>query len=878
MSSSTGGSGSGSAGLGTHQSAKNKCVDTVYACGASYKKLKKPAAGVLVESSAGPLHLEDLGGDNSEPAASWRSKVGSISGNVSGLSDVENLENLVAKETSYVDSSKDDKIDETTPHRTRTQTYVLEQSLKVLLFVTMNDDDDDSILPPSKINEFNQLPSSKSRVLKSCSFRPVKLFALNVNLSAVSGRSNASTPSKFPGVICSTFTSESSLIKAREMAVCEKIVVNGDLKKANICLNQEVVIKKIPVDLLKVAVESVFSRFGKLVSIRMQLIGLWQKTRIKFESSEVASLVASKWSVLVGKDSVCIALAVCDKQTTSAHDLSDLLMSYGGKTCFIGCDPSSYVHNQYAIICFESEAARLAAVYTIPIFKGVSLHWASLVLASCAKCKQFGHIHADCSVGESSGAHGKRVVSDQDRAQVAGGIFFHALLSGFSGYDLRSGLVPPSAVSDHRVAFHLSDCLVILEHFLELLADRVSGILVRLDFFGVVPLVPSSLVSPPVVSAALGFEVNSDMIVDNALSSSGITPPVIDNAVVNLSTSGSRVLTVKVGGLETKLVVLKTLVGSVLDKLNLLCSGSGMNNCAKKTNIVCWHKNMNNMVSIVTETKLKGKICPWIADGFDGIHVFTFGLNSGHMGSGVAIILNFLLARYVCKVSEVPGWLLLVRLLFKNKLSVLILGLYVGASSVVSMNESSFIVLGGDFNENGSHKYASFNKCFDLGLVNSLVVDHSVAGVDDFFNTDHKAVSVSVGIDAFLVRNSHLVSGGNFALLLKTWNKLNSSGVLVVKFLFFSGSGFNPICSALAKTKKLYHASKLLESKRAEKSLIKQAIGKRMESFELVKGYTIRSVLERPFCKVVLDYLVVGHELVLEPDSVKSKVDEIMEE
>ncbi|KAG9289168.1 hypothetical protein G9A89_022477 [Geosiphon pyriformis] len=89
-------------------------------------KPKKPAAGVSVESSAGPLRLKDLGGDDGKLAASWRSRVSSISDSVSGLLDVENLENLVAEETSYIDSGKDNKMDETTPYRTRTWTYVLE--------------------------------------------------------------------------------------------------------------------------------------------------------------------------------------------------------------------------------------------------------------------------------------------------------------------------------------------------------------------------------------------------------------------------------------------------------------------------------------------------------------------------------------------------------------------------------------------------------------------------------------------------------------------------------------------------------------------------------------------------------------------------------
>ncbi|KAG9290747.1 hypothetical protein G9A89_011710 [Geosiphon pyriformis] len=547
--SSAGGFGLSSAGLGTCQSAKNKCVDIVYSHGASYKKPKKPAASILVELSAGSLCLEDLGGNNSKLAASWRSRVGSVSGSVSGFLDVENLENLVAEKTSYVD---------------------LEQSLKASLFATMNNNNDDSMLPSPKISRSNQLSSSNSHVFESHSFGPVKLFALDVNLLAVSGRTNrASTPSKFPGVICSTFTSEFSLIKARKLTVCENIVVNSNLKKTNICLNREVIIKEIPVDLSKLAVESVFSKFGKIVSIKMQLIGLWQKALIEFESLEVATLL---YTLLVG---------------TSAHDLSDLLVLYGEKTCFIGCNLGSYVHNWCTIICFENKDARLAAVSTILIFKSISLYWACLVLASCIKCEQFGHTTANCPVGGSSGVHGKRVVFDQDQicltgiykkksasiarpvlfggktwAQVASGIFFCVSLSGSSGFGLCSGSVPPSVVSDYLVVSCLNNCLAVLECSLELLADRVSGILVRLNSFGVVPLVPFSLASPLFVSAALILLI--------------LLPPITIDAVVNLSISSSKVFTAKVGGLETKLVALKALVGLVLDKLNLLCSGLGL--------------------------------------------------------------------------------------------------------------------------------------------------------------------------------------------------------------------------------------------------------------------------------------------------------------
>ncbi|KAG9299746.1 hypothetical protein G9A89_013106 [Geosiphon pyriformis] len=44
-----------------------------------------------------------------------------------------------------------------------------------------------------------------------------------------------------------------------------------------------------------------------------------------------------------------------------------------------------------------------------------------------------------------------------------------------------------------------------------------------------------------------------------------------------------------------------------------------------------------------------------IAGKFDGVCVFTSNMNSGYLGSGVAIIINIFLVRYVCKVFEIPG-------------------------------------------------------------------------------------------------------------------------------------------------------------------------------------------------------------------------------
>ncbi|KAG9299724.1 hypothetical protein G9A89_013084 [Geosiphon pyriformis] len=116
VSSSAGGSGSGSTGLGT--------LDSVYSCGALFKKPKKPeTSGGMMDLSAELLNLLNIGDSGIEPAVSWGSKVGSIASSVSGLFDMKNMKNTVTKETSYVDSvvsEHGENEDKTTPKKTCT--------------------------------------------------------------------------------------------------------------------------------------------------------------------------------------------------------------------------------------------------------------------------------------------------------------------------------------------------------------------------------------------------------------------------------------------------------------------------------------------------------------------------------------------------------------------------------------------------------------------------------------------------------------------------------------------------------------------------------------------------------------------------------------
>ncbi|KAG9284827.1 hypothetical protein G9A89_003750 [Geosiphon pyriformis] len=343
--------------------------------------------------------------------------------------------------------------------------------------------------------------------------------------------------------------------------------------------------------------------------------------------------------------------------------------------------------------------------------------------------------------------------------------------------------------------------------------------------------------------------------------------------------------------------------------------------------------------------------------------MFTSGLNSGCLGADVIIVMDSSLAKHVYKVSEVPA----------NEINSLI---------AKAVNKSSFIVLSSNFNEDWSYKCASFKKCLDLELVNSLVgssaaktptwansrgvektIDYvfispnlinvvvhcGISDVSKHFDMNYQTVSVSLELDGLLnthlislckqvnrdcwkfdikntnktkwfefrnntaantvmfsdafgfvvsfdnvftkefsrfyklkllvsklVKALHLISCCDFVALLDTWDKFDSTGALMVKSLFLLGSNFDLIYSVFVKTKKLYCTAKLLESKCAKESYIKQTIARRIESFELDKGHTIRIVLKHSFHKVVLNHLVVGDELILEPNLVKFKVDKIM--
>ncbi|KAG9307221.1 hypothetical protein G9A89_017049 [Geosiphon pyriformis] len=503
-------------------------------------------------------------------------------------------------------------------------------------------------------------------------------------------------------------------------------------------------------------------------------------------------------------------------------------------------------------------------------------------------------------------------------------------------------------------------------------------ILKKLSFVDLVPLASTSYAPSMAGSVSLVLVVDLDMALDDMLASS--VPPLSgsDESAAGLSSSSSKVFISKIGGLESKLSVLEALFSLIL------------------ANIVHWHISSGNMVSFVAETKLRFSSELWIRNKFDGVQIFTSGLDIGYLSAGVAVIMNNSLAHHVSRVEEVPGHLISIWLLFNGKLLVTILGLYADAFP----GTSTFVILGGDFNKNNSGKSASFKFCLGLGLVNSFakhslvkmatwsnsrgvektidfilvsgtlsfaVIKHCVNSLSDFFNMDHKSVMILVGLSGLLdvrlnglckqankdhwkfkikdadnaewshfkkcssakmlevkgrflgaaagldldamwsllekvvvdfadeifsrhwfcdfqcSKNKHfsrflglellvakivkcLISANTsgFDQFVKKWLALDAGKALVLENMVCGGQKVEDLLSYLSVIRKGYRKFKMFESKLLQETIIRKTIKRCMEQFCLDKESMIKSVLDWPFRKMVLDHLVINDELILE--------------
>ncbi|KAG9293942.1 hypothetical protein G9A89_019280 [Geosiphon pyriformis] len=367
----------------------------------------------------------------------------------------------------------------------------------------------------SAINDFNMgLSPSVSLKLSHCPitsvkkklcFKPTKFFALNIGLLAVLGSTlcdklkdvrslfykidgfrGASTPSKFPGIVQVFFTSDSSFTMAKQLAVSKNLVINTDLKKIGIRSDWKIVIKEILVNLPKSAIKSALSIL------------------LDKNSVHVAKANTNKqmWDL---RDSYCVLLYTLLIGMT-AHNLLDLVQLYGRKTCYISRNLVSYTRAHCAVICFDSDDVKEAAVCSIPVFRGVNLIWTGLSSPKYTTYENFGHVSSGCESGEKDSGQNSRkkkfLCSDSDKrclvliyakkqTLISHPVFFSGMTwaSVVSGSpknsfsillienNLSIGSVDGSMPMVMILALHVS----VLKHSLENVLDQVADISRKLD-------------------------------------------------------------------------------------------------------------------------------------------------------------------------------------------------------------------------------------------------------------------------------------------------------------------------------------------------------------------------------------------------------------
>ncbi|KAG9303920.1 hypothetical protein G9A89_005830 [Geosiphon pyriformis] len=447
-----------------------------------------------------------------------------------------------------------------------------------------------------------------------------KSFALDIDISAVENKSvtaktqlvrkffstinsfgGATTPSKFERIIRSIFILEESMNMTTLLARKKDISVNTDFKKQNIHSNWAVVIKKIPMDMPKKMIVAAVSEFGNIKSIK-------------------AEQLASRWSFLIKKDSASkdwfrVLLFILPVRIM-AHDLGILLDRAGGKTCVINhsVDTSNKIH--CAIIGFKSEEDLESAYCIEPIFSSKFGHSVlkcdATITSSFKPVKPFKKNALEVICLHLAKLYAKKNVTIFCLAAFGGRSWAQMALAASTSHDhsAKAGSGPFLIVdidSDGKRLFltslnsSLDRCLSMLKHSLELLTNQVSNIIKQLNDIALVLLVPYPIL---VLFAVVDSSVDLDMVLDIPDAHSALSSLAADDASV-LSSSSTRVLTSKVGSLESKLVAFEASIGSVA-----MCNIQDINVPAKQEDVMHWHKKSGNMVLFITETKLKPSTRP----------------------------------------------------------------------------------------------------------------------------------------------------------------------------------------------------------------------------------------------------------------------------
>ncbi|KAG9288721.1 hypothetical protein G9A89_004340 [Geosiphon pyriformis] len=471
-----------------------------------------------------------------------------------------------------------------------------------------------------------------------------------------------------------------------------------------------------------------------------------------------------------------LAEAVC-----AAISEFDFIGSVGGKTCVTNQHLIMYVQARCAVVCFDSTDSLNAVIDTTFVLRSSNLCWSHLSSAKYAKYRKLGHTFLSCSIDEklSLGGPSCRILLDNDKsrlvsiyvrhftpifylvsfgnvswAKIVGELFFFSLSAHNDSAVLGSSLKMKPVL---MVSIDLDNRFAALEHSFVSLVEYINKLAKKLNTLG-----SMNQGVDIVISEDSGMATGDETIVRVA---------VFDSSVVS-----------KIKDILNNLSIMIMSLSAKMDN-----TGLSINVSAKQEDVVYWHMESENM----------------IMNKFNGVKIFSSGLDKEFLGAGVAIIMNNSLAHHVSKIKEVSNHLIFVQLLFKSKLLLVILSLYAGASAKTRFSQSSeinffiakavnssiFMVLGGDFNENGFRKNMSFKFYSDLDLVNSFngyllakastwsnskgvmkvinyifvsrslfsaVASYKVVLVSEFFNTNYNVVLVLVGLGGFL--NAHFNS------------------------------------------------------------------------------------------------------------------------
>ncbi|KAG9289171.1 hypothetical protein G9A89_022480 [Geosiphon pyriformis] len=696
----------------------------------------------------------------------------------------------------------------------------------------------------------------------------------------------------------------------------KRITVNSNLKRQGMKSDQTVVIKEISMDMPK-----------KMI--------ITAKTMIEFTELEQAKQLALRWLFFIGKDSMHVAMAMRDQNTwmfkdcfrmllftllvgTTAHNL-DTLLEEAGKTCVINYSLKTSNWTHCVVIGFESENKLEFAFRTEPIFGDMRLSWTRLDLVWYEKCEKFGHSALECNVSDtlvsaSSKKTVKKNVSHVNYLRLAKLYAKKNVVSSvFSSGDLQfeSGF---GSFSFSSSALGLSGSSSLSSWVIRFLALCTNSTIWNWCLW-----LPSSfdkLVAPVNVN----LDLNSNIVLDSF--EAVLTSPSVISA---LGLSSSKILTTKVDCLESKLVAREASIvvcwlrfsDAFCSPINNLiwkfamCNVYGINGFLGTGVAVIMNKCLVQHISKVEEIpdKILMSILGLYADAF-----IKSRFNQ-------ALIVNSLIAKAV------------------NSSTFVVLGKNFNKNGKERSMCFKFCSDLGLVNSFIGHELAEVStwsnsreieRTIDFIFVNynlsSAVASHKIGFVVEFFDTDYKTVLVSIGLEGLVNANLNSLckqanrdrwkfkikdanaskwlhfrehSSNRFALakdlgnLDTIWNILRKIMVVLAEKIF-SKYWFSDFKCVRNKYSSKFFRLELLVAKIAEASKFETLINSNVKT--KVAFYYLASV-RKTYCKskyyesrmarnnsirktinkLILDYLRVNNNLILDPCNVKLNINMIME-